>query len=66
MKNEILNTKAYNNLDKVQQSNLRTKHQLSEIEHHYTVATNRGFDWWLENFSPRPVYKAIIKELLNL
>ncbi|MBS3993142.1 MAG: hypothetical protein KGZ87_05455 [Bacteroidetes bacterium] len=65
MRNAILNTAAYLKLDKVQQNNLRTKHQLTEIEHHYTVAKNRGKDWWLENFNPRPIYKAIVEELLN-
>lgn len=65
MKKAVINTKVYQSLDSVRKNTYKSKHQLSEIEHHYTVAKNRGTAWWLENFKPRPVQKAIVEELLN-
>lgn len=64
-KDSIKATKAYLNLSEIARKMISKKINYQKIQNGVHVASNRGFDFWVQNYHPSYAVKEIVKELIE-
>lgn len=64
-RDDIKATKAFQALSKFEKGILTNKVNYRNIQNGMNVASNRGFDFWVQNYRPNYGVKAIVKELME-
>ena len=63
---QIENTKAFAELDKVTKQIYQKKAMMDKVKQEFQIAKNVGFETYKEHHHPRPYVEKAIKELLEL
>lgn len=63
---QIEETKAFKELEKVTQSIYRRKQMMDRVKQEYQIAKNVGYDQYDAVYHPRPYVGKVIKELLGI
>lgn len=63
---QIENTKAFQELEKVTQSIYRRKAMMDKVKQEVQIAKNVGYEQYEAVYHPRPYVAKVIKELLQL
>lgn len=65
MNQQIEQTKAFKELDKVTQTIYRKKAMMDEVKREFEIARCIGIENYNERYNPRPYKLKVIKELLD-
>jgi ribosomal protein S24E len=66
MREQIINTEIFKNLENFRRKIYSSPKNIMEIERLYGIANRLGFDYMIQNQNPNNIDKLIIKELLNM
>jgi hypothetical protein len=65
MREKIINTEVFQNLEKFRQKIYSSAKNIAEIERLYGISERLGFDYMVQNQKPNVIDKLIIKEILE-